>query len=127
MFGFDITASLRFTCLMCVVCLQWRSWTWNTFEYPWTSKFAQIMAFISLFMVVVSTFTFVLSTIEELQATEAGTTEYPLVVTIIEIIDHVVVIFFTVEYFIRKSLQRISTGRLSICLQKSLNRSGLFA
>ena len=124
MFGFDITASLRFTCLMC---LQWRSWTWNTFEYPWTSKFAQIMAFISLFMVVVSTFTFVLSTIEELQATEAGTTEYPLVVTVIEIIDHVVVIFFTVEYFIRKRLQRISTGRLSICLQKSLKRSGLFA
>ena len=112
---------------MCVVCLQWRSWTWNTFEYPWTSKFAQIMAFISLFMVVVSTFTFVLSTIEELQASEAGTTEYPLVVTVIEIIDHVVVIFFTVEYFIRKRLQRISTGRLSICLQKSLKRSGLFA
>ena len=34
-----------------------RSWTWNTFEYPWTSKVAQVMAFLSLFMVVVSTFT----------------------------------------------------------------------
>lgn len=78
-----------------------RSWTWNTFEYPWTSKVAQVMAFLSLFMVVVSTFTFVLSTIEELQESQEGTSEYPIVIQIIEIIDHVVVIFFTLEYLIR--------------------------
>ena len=59
------------------------------------------MAFLSLFMVVVSTFTFVLSTIEELQESQEGTSEYPIVIQIIEIIDHVVVIFFTLEYLIR--------------------------
>ena len=30
---------------------QWRSWLWNTIEYPWTSSLAQFLAFFSLFMV----------------------------------------------------------------------------
>ena len=59
------------------------------------------MAFCSLFMVVVSTFTFVLSTIEELQESEEGNSDYPVVVQVIEVVDHVVVIFFTFEYLIR--------------------------
>ena len=80
---------------------QWRSWLWNTFEYPWTSKIAQCVAFSSLFMVVVSTFTFVLSTIEELQVNTEGRLDYPIVVNIIEVVDHTVVIFFTLEYLIR--------------------------
>ena len=52
-------------------------------------------------MVVVSTFTFVLSTIEELQVNTEGRLEYPIVVNIIEVVDHTVVIFFTLEYLIR--------------------------
>ena len=52
-------------------------------------------------MVVVSTFTFVLSTIEELQVNTEGRLEYPIVVNIIEVVDQTVVIFFTLEYLIR--------------------------
>ena len=70
-------------------------------QYPWTSRLAQCVAFSSLFMVVVSTFTFVLSTVEELQVKSSGQLDYPIVVTIIEVVDHVVVIFFTLEYLIR--------------------------
>ena len=46
---------------------QTRSYLWNTLEYPWTSRLAQVVAFISLAMVLVSTVTFVISTAEELQ------------------------------------------------------------
>ena len=80
---------------------QWRSWLWNTLEYPWTSKFAQFVAFFSLSMVLVSTITFVLSTIEELQVNEEGVIEFPVIVTVIEVIDYVVSVFFTFEYFLR--------------------------
>ena len=52
-------------------------------------------------MVVVSTFTFVLSTIEELQESEEGKSDYPLVVQVIDVVDHIVVIFFTFEYLAR--------------------------
>ena len=101
---------------------QWRSWVWNTFEYPWTSKFAQLVAFCSLFMVVVSTFTFVLSTIEELQVSEEGT-DYPLIVSIIDIIDHIVVIFFTFEYLVRL----IVCPRKIKFMKNAMNTVDLFA
>ena len=52
-------------------------------------------------MVLVSTVTFVVSTIEELQENAEGSVEYPLVLAIIECIDNIVVIFFTFEYFLR--------------------------
>merc|ERR1719237_264598 len=80
---------------------QWRSWAWNTLEYPWTSKFAQFVAFFSLSMVLVSTITFVLATIEELQEDEEGQSDYPVIVAIIALIDNFVIIFFTIEYIIR--------------------------
>lgn len=78
-----------------------RSWLWNTLEYPWTSKLAQIVAFFSLSMVLVSTVTFVVSTIEELQENDQGQVEYPVVQAIIGYTDNFVVIFFTLEYFLR--------------------------
>ena len=43
---------------------QWRSWLWNTIEYPWTSKLAQFLALFSLSMVLISTVTFIISTAE---------------------------------------------------------------
>ena len=78
-----------------------RSLVWNTMEYPWTSTFAQFVAFFSLSMVLVSTFTFILSTMEELQINPSGTSEYPVVTDVIDVIDNFVVIFFTIEYLIR--------------------------
>ena len=53
------------------------------------------------FLVLLSTLTFVLSTIEELQKDEDGYTEFPLIVTIIELLDNFVIAFFTMEYLIR--------------------------
>ena len=56
-------------------------------------------------MVLVSTITFVLSTIEEFQMpteSEVGVVvKYQVVISVIEVIDHVVVIFFTLEYLLR--------------------------
>ena len=49
----------------------------------------------------VSTVTFIISTAEELQENEDGVSEFPLVVTIIDIIDNLVVIFFSMELLIR--------------------------
>ena len=80
---------------------QWRSWLWNTMEYPWSSKLAQCHAVFSLSMVLLSTITFVVSTIDELQMNEEGYVEYPTVVFIIEMLDNFVVIFFAIEYMIR--------------------------
>lgn len=80
---------------------QARSWLWNTLEYPVTSKFAQIVAFFSLSMVLLSTITFVLATMEELQEDENGVTEFPVIVLIIQLLDNFVIIFFTLEYFLR--------------------------
>ena len=52
-------------------------------------------------MVVVSTITFILSTVEELQEDEEGNIEYPNIAFTIELIDSFIVLFFTVEYFLR--------------------------
>ena len=50
-----------------LVCSEVRSWLWNTLEYPWTSRLAQLLAFFSLSMIVLSTLTFIISTADELQ------------------------------------------------------------
>ena len=63
-------------------------------EYPWTSKLAQVVAFFSLTMVIISTITFVISTIEEFQ-------EFPIIGIVIEYIDTFTVFFFTLEYAVR--------------------------
>ena len=52
-------------------------------------------------MVLVSTITFVLATIEELQEDEEGQSDYPVIVAIIALIDNFVIIFFTIEYILR--------------------------
>ncbi len=44
-----------------------RSKLWNLTEYPESGLDAQVAAFISLFVVIISTATFVLSTLEEFQ------------------------------------------------------------
>ena len=41
---------------------------WDLFEKPWSSNFAKHFACFSLFMVLISTVTFVASTAEEFQA-----------------------------------------------------------
>ena len=43
-----------------------RKYFWNLTEYPETSRAAQVYAFISLFVVILSTVTFVLSTTPQL-------------------------------------------------------------
>ena len=65
----------------------WRSWMWNTIEYPWTSKLAQFLALFSLSMVIISTITFIISTADELQMDPSGEMEWPIVVFIIELTD----------------------------------------
>ena len=55
------------------------------------------MAFFSLSMVLLSTITFVLATMEELQEDENGVTEFPFIVLIIQLLDNFVIIFFTLE------------------------------
>eukprot|EP00090_Calanus_glacialis_P034773 TRINITY_DN5878_c0_g1_i2.p1 TRINITY_DN5878_c0_g1~~TRINITY_DN5878_c0_g1_i2.p1 ORF type:complete len:413 (+),score=103.17 TRINITY_DN5878_c0_g1_i2:287-1525(+) len=80
---------------------QLRSFIWNTMEYPWTSTTAQIMAYFSLVMVLISTVTFILSTFDELQINEVGEFRYPMINTIIEAIDHIVITFFSIEYLVR--------------------------
>ena len=64
-------------------------------------RLAQFVAFFSLSMVLVSTITFVLATIEELQEDEEGQSDYPIIVAIIHLIDNFVIIFFTIEYILR--------------------------
>jgi len=79
---------------------QFRSWLWNVMEYPWTSKLAQFNAFFSLGMVVVSTLTFIISTLEDFkeEMSQEEPDEWTLIFNmILEYIDCVVIIFFTVE------------------------------
>ena len=58
-------------------------------------------AFFSLTMVLISTVTFIVSTIDELQTDEHGMVEFPLLLNIIGIIDHFSIGFFTIEYLMR--------------------------
>ncbi len=59
------------------------------------------MAFFSLGMVVLSTLTFIISTMEEFQAMDAGHSEFTAAVVVLDHVDTFVIIFFTFEYFIR--------------------------
>ena len=80
---------------------KWRSWMWNTIEYPWTSSLAQFLALFSLSMVILSTITFIISTADELQMDAEGESEWPVVVLIIEMTDNFVIVFFSLEFVIR--------------------------
>ena len=61
----------------------------------------QFVAFFSLGMVILSTLTFIISTMEEFQAMDKGVSEYTTIVVILDYIDTFVIVFFTFEYFIR--------------------------
>ena len=84
-------------------------------EKPWTSNAAQYYAVASLFVVGVSTLTFVLSTMEDAKSEDSGEEANPFLLTAINITgkmnlnylytdlfpDIVCVAIFTLEYFIR--------------------------
>ena len=80
-------------------------------EYPETSIAAQALAFLSLLMVCVSTVTFIIGTNSEgerekrvrmadLERDMAGVADNNINIT--EVIDNIAVIFFGLEYFMRK-------------------------
>ena len=86
---------------------------WNFVEYPESSKPAQILAFFSLFMVCVSTITFVIGTNYDEQETESEADmmkNMTIVATderenpvkkVIDVVDNIAVYFFTIEYIAR--------------------------
>lgn len=83
-----------------------RSKLWNLTEYPESGIDAQVSAFFSLFVVVVSTGTFVLGTLEEFQEPEDGNYDdgverFETVIVILGVIDTICVTYFTLEYVIR--------------------------
>ena len=55
----------------------------------------------SLGVILVSTVTFVLSTIEEVQVNEDEEPAYPILIQVIDIVDMVTVAIFSLEYLIR--------------------------
>ena len=87
---------------------------WNFLEYPETSVAAQALAFLSLLMVCISTLTFIIGTNSEGEREkkqrladieverEAGDIVNPSNLNVTEIIDNIAVIFFSLEYFMRK-------------------------
>ena len=79
----------------------YRTWLWNFLEKPWTSTAAQTYAISSLGVVFISTVTFVLSTLEELQVTGDKEQAKSEVIKLIDIVDMVAVGIFTLEYFTR--------------------------
>ena len=78
-----------------------RTFLWVFLEKPWTSTGAQIYAWFSLFVILVSTVTFMMSTSELFQVDENGEAEYPHVIVVIEVLDMITVGIFTIEYVIR--------------------------
>ena len=96
-----------------------RKTLWNFLEYPETSIAAQALAFLSLLMVCVSTVTFIIGTNSEGEREkrqrladgeknvgeimdENGVNAQPSNLNITEVIDNIAVIFFGLEYFMRK-------------------------
>ena len=85
-----------------------RSKLWNFLEYPETSIAAQALAFTSLFMVCISTVTFIIGTNHESEQeprfsnlTNLNTNIDEDSQSFTEIIDNVAVVFFSLEYFLR--------------------------
>ena len=78
-----------------------RTQLWNFLEYPETSIAAQALAFSSLFMVCISTVTFIIGTNHESQQEPNINAVDDEDQSFNEIIDNVAVIFFSVEYFLR--------------------------
>ena len=92
---------------------RWRTRMWKFVEYPESSKPAQILAFFSLFMVCVSTITFVIGTNYDEQDTESESGVKNITIgkrmeenentvkKVIDVIDNIAVYFFTIEYVAR--------------------------
>ena len=85
-----------------------RSKLWNFLEYPETSIAAQALAFTSLFMVCISTVTFIIGTNHESQQEPRFSNMTTLDINVdgdsqsgTEIVDNVAVVFFSLEYFLR--------------------------
>ena len=85
-----------------------RSKLWNFLEYPETSIAAQALAFTSLFMVCISTVTFIIGTNHESEREPRFSNITDLNIDIdgdshsfTEIVDNVAVVFFSLEYFLR--------------------------
>ena len=85
-----------------------RSKLWNFLEYPETSIAAQALAFTSLFMVCISTVTFIIGTNHESEQeprfsnlTNLNTNIDEDSQSFTEIIDNIAVVFFSLEYFLR--------------------------
>ncbi|XP_023328465.1 potassium voltage-gated channel subfamily B member 2 isoform X2 [Eurytemora carolleeae] len=80
-----------------------RSHLWNVMEYPETSRTAQMFAWSSLGVVLLSTFTFVLGTFPEFQGEEetGQPPPYPEAVLAMEVVENCAVLFFVMEYIVR--------------------------
>ena len=102
-----------------------RSFCWNMTEYPETGRAAQVAALVSLAVVIISTITFILSTVDEFQVKftqilkmpffihmnmihmnlqideETGVSEYPQLTYAIEFVDNACAVYFALEYFMR--------------------------
>merc|ERR1719458_1019942 len=91
-----------------------RSYLWNLTEYPETSLAARICAFTSMTVVIISTLTFVLSTMPELaedidvvlfdnetDASEGSVERWDQGILLLKIVDHASMWFFTLEYIVR--------------------------
>ena len=70
-----------------------RSFLWDLLEKPWTSLAAQYYAMASLFVVFISTFTFVLSTMEDAKVGLDGEEANPGLLLVIEITGERIVLF----------------------------------
>ena len=62
-----------------------RSFLWDLLEKPWTSLAAQYYAMASLFVVFISTLTFVVSTVEDAKVNQDGEKANTVLMLIIEI------------------------------------------
>lgn len=85
-----------------------RSKLWNFLEYPETSIAAQALAFTSLFMVCISTVTFIIGTNNESEQEPRFSNRTNINIDIdgdsqsfTEMVDNVAVVFFSLEYFLR--------------------------
>ena len=78
-----------------------RSLLWDLLEKPWTSLAAQYYAMASLFVVFISTLTFVLSTVEDAKVGQDGEEVNTGLLLVIEITDILCVAIFSLEYTVR--------------------------
>ena len=84
-----------------------RRFLFDVLEKPWSGQLARLYALFSLVVVVLSTATFILSTLEELQM------KYPAQMKFIDALDTATVAVFTLEYFTRLCVSPNKVGGFS--------------